>query len=147
MSFTVIRRVTKWGLRGVRVGEASNPGPASKRRRTQRLRALQRSIDGDSEDDRPLVSASGPKVFAMSDREDSMEDDPTTLHSCWWKAVGVAPTVVWRHPAIRVRQFRGQPDVRCPAVSHNRFAPLDGQEAADVADHPSQWRSLTQRVL
>ena len=32
------RTVTKWGLRGVRVGEASNPGPASKRCRTQRLR-------------------------------------------------------------------------------------------------------------
>ena len=74
MSFTVIsscRRVTKWGLRGVRVGEASNPGPASKRRRTQRLRALQRSTDSDSEDDRPLVPTSGPEVFAMSDREDS----------------------------------------------------------------------------
>ena len=63
------RTVTKCGLRGVRVGEASNPGPASKRRRTQRLRALQRSMDSDSEDDRPLVSTLGPEVFAMSDRQ------------------------------------------------------------------------------
>ena len=44
------------------------------------------------------------------------------------------------HPRIRVRHadegtapFRGQLDVRSPAVSHNRFAPLDGQEAADAA--------------
>ena len=105
------RRVAKWVLRGVRVGEAANPGSASKRRHTQRLRALQRSMDSDSADDRPLVSTSGPEVFAMSDREDSMVDDPTTgvepttLHSCWWKAIGVAPTVIWRHPAIRVRQI------------------------------------------
>ena len=35
-------------------------------------------MDSDSEDDRPLVSTSGPEVFAMSDREDSMEDGPTT---------------------------------------------------------------------
>ena len=39
----------RYGLRGVRVGEASHPGPASKRRRTHRLRALQRSIDSDGE--------------------------------------------------------------------------------------------------
>ena len=35
------REVPIWGFRGVRVGEASNQGPASKRRHTQRLRALQ----------------------------------------------------------------------------------------------------------
>ena len=37
------------------------PRSASKRRRTQRLRALQRSMDSDCEDDRPLVSTSVPK--------------------------------------------------------------------------------------
>ena len=37
------------GLRGRRIGEANNPGPASRRRRTQRLRALQRAMDNDSE--------------------------------------------------------------------------------------------------
>ena len=36
------------GLKGVRVGEADNPGP-SRRRRTQRLRALPRVCDSDSE--------------------------------------------------------------------------------------------------
>ena len=60
------RMVPIWGFRGVRVGEASNPGPTSKRRRTQRLRVLQRPMDSDSEDDVPLVST-GPEVFAMSD--------------------------------------------------------------------------------
>ena len=39
----------RYGLRGVRVGVASHPGPASKRRRTHRLRALQRSMDSDGE--------------------------------------------------------------------------------------------------
>ena len=65
---------SRYGLRGVRVGEASHPGPASKGRRTQRLRALQRSwdsdgesssddihrptqVDSDSEDEQPLVRA------------------------------------------------------------------------------------------
>ena len=40
---------SRYGLRGVRVGEASHPGPASKRRRTHRLRALQWSWDNDDE--------------------------------------------------------------------------------------------------
>ena len=35
-------------------------------------------MDSDSENDRPLVSTSSPEVFAMSDREDSMVDVPTT---------------------------------------------------------------------
>ena len=99
------------------MGEASNPGPASKRCRTQRSRALQRSMDSESEDDRPLVSTSGPKVLAMSDREDSAADtpgvlcqvvgvdQPTTLEGCWWRAIGVAPTLVRRHPAVHVRQI------------------------------------------
>ena len=39
------------------------PGPVSKRRRTQRLRAMQRSVDSDSENDMPLVFT-GPEVFA-----------------------------------------------------------------------------------
>ena len=37
--------------RGQRIGEAKNPGPGSQRRRTQRLRALQRALDSDSESD------------------------------------------------------------------------------------------------
>ena len=40
-----VSRDAKYGLRAVRVGEASHPGPGSRRRRTQRLRALQRSMD------------------------------------------------------------------------------------------------------
>ena len=39
----------RYGLRGVRVGEASHPGPASKRRRTQKMRALPWSWDSDDE--------------------------------------------------------------------------------------------------
>ena len=57
----------------MRVGKAA----ASKRRRAQRLRALQRSMDSDSEDDMPLVST-GPEVFAMlSDIGDTVVDEPT----------------------------------------------------------------------
>ena len=71
------REVPIRGFRCVRVGEASNPSPASKRRRTQRLRALQRSMDSDSEDDMPLVSM-GPEVFAMSsDIGDTVVDELT----------------------------------------------------------------------
>ena len=40
---------SRYGLRGVRVGEASHPGPASKRRRTQRLRGVPWSWDSDGE--------------------------------------------------------------------------------------------------
>ena len=40
---------TLYCLRGQLIGEASNPGPASRRRLTWRLRALQRSMDSDSE--------------------------------------------------------------------------------------------------
>ena len=46
----------QYGLRGVRVGEASHPGPGSKRRGSPWLPALQRSLDSDgesSEDDAP----------------------------------------------------------------------------------------------
>ena len=48
-TFCSARTRAKYGLRGVRVGEASHPGPGSKRRRTQWLRALQRSMDSDGE--------------------------------------------------------------------------------------------------
>ena len=60
----------------MRVGEASHPGPASKQRRTQRLRALQRAVDSDSEDGMPLLST-GPEVFATSDFGDTVVDEPT----------------------------------------------------------------------
>ena len=43
-----VQTVTQWGFRGVRVGEAANPGPPSRRRRMQR-RALQWSWDSDSD--------------------------------------------------------------------------------------------------
>ena len=39
----------RYGLRGVRVGEASHPGPASKRRRTQKISASPWSWDSDDE--------------------------------------------------------------------------------------------------
>ena len=45
------RIVTRYGMRGQRISEAKNPGLSSRRRRTQRLRALQRSMDSDSESD------------------------------------------------------------------------------------------------
>ena len=64
MEWTKAREVLVWAFRGVRVGEASNPGPASKRRRCQRLRALQRSMRNDSVDDMLLVST-GPEGFVI----------------------------------------------------------------------------------
>ena len=55
-----LSRDARYGLRAVRVGEASHPGPGSRLRRTQRLRALQRSMDRADESDletESLVSA------------------------------------------------------------------------------------------
>ena len=154
------RTVTKWSLRGVRVGEAANPDPASKRR-TQRLRALQRSMDSDSENDRPLAST-GPEVFAMSDRVGSVAGDPTPQFVlCQMGGVdqplsrvvggrrlvllpqssGGTPQSVCDRSSVddETAPFRGPQDARSTAVFHNRFTPLDdGQEAADAGDHWSQ---------
>ena len=61
---------TLYGFRGQRIGEASNPGPASRRRRTQRLRDLQRDSESEDEcrhvarrlegDGQPLVELTPP---------------------------------------------------------------------------------------
>ena len=64
MQWPKARELLIWAFRGVRVGEASNLGPASKRRRLQRLRAFQRSMHNDSEDEMLLVST-GPEGFVM----------------------------------------------------------------------------------
>ena len=85
----------RYGLCGVRVGEASHPGLASKRRRTHWLRALQRSMDSDgesssemgmpiptqvdtdSEDARPLVWVSRvPRDVVEALEEDLSEAHP-----------------------------------------------------------------------
>ena len=69
---------SRYGLRGVRVGEASHPGPASKRRRTHTLRALE---DIDSEDEQPLVrSVSVPLDVVKALERDLCEQcpDPAT---------------------------------------------------------------------
>ena len=104
------RTVTMWGLHGVR---DQTQFPRAQRRRT--LLRGERSMDSDGEDDRPWVSTSGLEVFAMSDREDSIVEeqmpgalcqmggpDKPTLQGLWWKAIGVASTVVGRH---HVRQI------------------------------------------
>ena len=49
MSSGTWRIVTRYGMRGQRIGEAKNPSPGSQRRRTQRLRALQRALDSESD--------------------------------------------------------------------------------------------------
>ena len=77
---------SRYGLRGVRVGEASHPGPASKRRRTQRFTALQRSrdsggesssddilgptqVDSDSKDEQPRSASVPPDVMEMLEHD------------------------------------------------------------------------------
>ena len=59
-SRAIVSREARYGLRAIRVGEASHPGPASRRRRTQRLRALQRSMDSDGESDFDDDAMAGP---------------------------------------------------------------------------------------
>ena len=88
-----------WSARMPR-GEAANPGPSSKQRRTQRLRALHRSwdsgaesstnegmrgptqVDSDSEDERPLVRASvvSPDVMVPLE-EDFCEPHHSSIQS------------------------------------------------------------------
>ena len=67
---TIVRILnSRYGLRSVRVGEASNPGPGSKRRRSLRLRALQRSMDSDSEsssDEQPLMQSTSVPPDVLS---------------------------------------------------------------------------------
>ena len=59
-SRAIVSREARYGLRAIRVGEASHPGPASRRRRTERLRALQRSMDSDGESDFDDDAMAGP---------------------------------------------------------------------------------------
>ena len=104
---------SRYGLRGVRVGEASQPGPASKRRRTQRMRSVPWSwdsdgesssddihrpteVDSDSEDEQPLVRP----VRVPSDVVEALEHDlcegcrdPAAQLSCAVLA-SVVPTTV-----------------------------------------------------
>ena len=56
----IVSREARCGLRAIWVGEASHPGPASRRRRTQRLRALQRSMDSNGESDFDDDAMAGP---------------------------------------------------------------------------------------
>ena len=92
----VARFRTWYGLRGQRIGEASNPGPGSGRRRTQRMRALQgdsRNVECqgtvvdvdttnsscdtqmDSDDSKvPLVKSGRFAVLSMSEDEHQFAD-------------------------------------------------------------------------
>ena len=109
-TFCSARTRAQYGLRSVRVGEA-HPGPASKRRRTLWLRALQRSMDSDgesSEDDaRPTQLdrslSEGDQQFVVrpppSDVVDALEQDlvdarpPQFPRRCGSEARCVAPRI------------------------------------------------------
>ena len=67
----VCKRITRWGLRGVRIGEASNPGPKksfSKGVHWSRKRQQRTLLDSDS--DAPLITR-GRFGFLSSDDEDT----------------------------------------------------------------------------
>ena len=101
---------SRCGLRGVRVGEASHPGLASKRRRTQRLRGVPWSWDSDgesssdyihkpsdSEDEQPLVRP----VRVPPDVVEALEHDlcegcrdPATTQLSSTVLASVVPTTV-----------------------------------------------------
>ena len=75
-AFLCARTMGQCGLRGVRVGEASHPGPASKRRRTQRSRASQRLWDSDGESSSIEIHRGPTLVRAVfSDDECDNEQD------------------------------------------------------------------------
>ena len=146
MTLTVIstcKRVTKSGLRGVRVGEAGNFKDV-RFYPILNFGLFRASLPGHPFD-HPKTTAKttdcpplGPEVFAMSDHEDSMEDDPTTsvnqpLATIFGgRRLVLLPQSSGRTPrSVCDRSstdegtdpFRGQLDVRSPVVSHNRFAP------------------------
>ena len=110
-TFCSARTRAQYGLRGVRVGEASHPGPGSKRRRTLWLRALQRSMDSgeSSEDDDARKTqldrslSEGDQQFVVrppsSDVVDALEQDlvdarpPQFPRRCRSAARCVAPRI------------------------------------------------------
>ena len=68
-------RSCRYGLRGIRVGEASNPGPSRRRRR---LRPLPWSWDSDTESDGPELTRQARRseeIFVLSDRGRQVEHD------------------------------------------------------------------------
>ena len=71
-----LRVNAKYGLRGVRIGEAANPAPASRRRLAQRLRALQWSWDSDTESDED-----GRHVIRRLEAQSIDTDDPLVAQS------------------------------------------------------------------
>ena len=81
------RTRAQYGLRGVLVGEAPHLGPASKRRRTQRLQALQRTWDSDME--------SSSNEFLKGPRQ----VDSDSAFSCSTR----------RHGSVGARFLRGTP--------------------------------------
>ena len=130
------------------MGEAANPGLSSRRRRTQRLRALQRSwdsdvesssneclrgptqVDSDSEDERPLVRASlvPPDVMAALE-----QDICEAHHSGQSQQVMVAPA----DPCAlgRVMGVVAVVDVSTPR------GVVPGSSATQAAPHPlPTWR-------
>ena len=64
----------KYGLRGVRIGEAANPGPAGRHRRAQRLRALRWSWGSDTSNEE------GRHVVRRLDAQ-SIDTDPLIAQS------------------------------------------------------------------
>ena len=81
MNEGVVRRVTRFGLRGVRVGEASNPGPRYflRRRRGNDEHSTRADVrDGDIGGDRPCRSqhrSHGAGVIATQVDSDTDADD------------------------------------------------------------------------
>ena len=67
-----LSRDARYGLRAVQVGEASHPGPGSRIRRTQRLRALQRSMDRAEDSDLETESLVSAPVSVDAAQEEHM---------------------------------------------------------------------------
>ena len=86
-SRAIVSQEARYGLRAIRVGEASHPGPASRRRRTQRL-----SMDSDGESDFDEDAMAGPTQVdsesASSGRACGPTRNPWDDGFCrvrWWR--------------------------------------------------------------
>ena len=155
---------SRYGLRGVRVGEASHPGPASRRRRMQRLRGVPWSwdsddasssddihrptqVDSDSEDGQPLVRPGRVPPDVMEALEHDLCErclDPSTTELSSSVLASVVPTTV---PASGCPQGASSWSSATTVRAKGRVGPGSPDATPDSQGAPSSLMSNRFAVL